>query len=109
MDSFKTFVIMFLEMDKIYDEAPNENLGNYLSSLNPFLFGDRGSAVAAEYIEFDEAFQAFFGDTTPSTAELYDFCKAYVSKTAPAEAVDAFLRTEKKDWIEFFDSVEEEL
>ncbi len=108
MDSFKTFVIMFVKMRDVCDETLSEDLRNYLSDLNPFWFSDKGSADPAEYIEFDEAFQAFFGDTTPSTAELYDFCKAYVSKTAPAEAVDAFLRTEKKDWIEFFDSVEEE-
>ena len=54
MNIYKSFVYMFYALDAIYDENPNDELGNYLSGLNPFLFDDEGSADPAEYEEFKE-------------------------------------------------------
>lgn len=36
MNIYKSFVYMFYALDAIYDENPNDELGNYLSGLNPF-------------------------------------------------------------------------
>jgi len=68
---------MFYALDAIYDENPNDELGNYLSGLNPFLFDDEGSADPAEYEEFKEAYAEQFGDKEPTTSEIYEFCTVW--------------------------------
>lgn len=94
---------MFYALDAIYDESPNEELGNYLSGLNPFLFNDEGSADPAEYQAFKEAYVNHFGGTEPTTSETYEFCKYYLSKNAPEKAIEAFNQFEKDDWIASFE------
>jgi len=79
MNIYKSFVYMFYALDAIYDENPNDELGNYLSGLNPFLFDDEGSADPAEYEEFKEAYAEQFGDKEPTTSEIYEFCRGYLS------------------------------
>ena len=106
MNIYKSFVYMFYALDAIYDENPNEELGNYLSGLNPFLFDDEGSADPAEYEEFKEAYANKFGDKEPTTSEIYEFCRGYLSKNAPKKAVEAFNEFEKDDWIASFDEAE---
>ena len=106
MNIYKSFVYMFYALDAIYDENPNDELGNYLSGLNPFLFDDEGSADPAEYEEFKEAYAEQFGDKEPTTSEIYEFCRGYLSKNAPQKAIEAFNEFEKDDWITSFDEAE---
>ncbi len=101
--NYKAFVFMFYALDAIYDENPNENLGMYLSGLNPFLFNDEGSAVPCEYLDFSKDFTKHFGEAIPKTEEIYDFCKSYLIKNAPKEAVDAFGQIDKANWIMAFE------
>ena len=107
MNIYKSFVYMFYALDAIYDEKPNDELGNYLSGLNPFWFDDEGSADPAEYEEFKEAYEEQFGDKDPTASEIYEFCREYLSKNAPEKAVEAFDKVEKVDWIVSFDKTEE--
>ena len=106
MNIYKSFVYMFYALDAIYDENPNDELGNYLSGLNPFLFDDESSADPAEYEEFKEAYAEQFGDKEPTTSEIYEFCRGYLSKNAPQKAIEAFDEFEKDDWITSFDEAE---
>ena len=103
MNVYKSFVFMFYALDAIYDEAPNEELGNYLSGLNPFLFDDEGSADPAEYEEFKKSYKKHFDDRAEAVSDIYEFCKEYLSANAPPEVTEAFSQTEKRDWIEFFE------
>ncbi len=96
---YDVFVLMFDALDAMYDEAPNENLGNYLSGLNPFWFDDEGSADPAEYEEFKEAFSEFFADKEATSEETYIFCKNYLKSKAPKEVNDAFDKIDRDDWI----------
>lgn len=107
MKAYKSFVYMFYALDAIYDENPNEELGNYLSGLNPFLFDDEGSADPAEYEDFKETYAKQFGDKEVATSDIYEFCKDYLTKKAPEKAVDAFNQIKKEEWIESFDDSEE--
>ena len=107
MNIYKPFVYMFYALDAVYDEEPCEELGNYLSGLNPFWFDDEGSADPAEYEEFKEAYVNHFGNKEAATLEIYEFCKEYLSKNAPKKAIQAFMKFEKDDWIKFFDEEEE--
>ena len=106
MNIYKSFVYMFYALDAVYDEAPSEELGNYLSGLNPFWFDYEGSADPAEYEEFKEAFVNRFNDIEPNSAEIYEFCKEYLSKNAPQKAIDAFNQYEKYEWTALFEESE---
>lgn len=35
MNAYQLFTLLFDALDYVYDQAPNEVLGNYLSGLNP--------------------------------------------------------------------------
>lgn len=96
---YDVFVLMFDALDAIYDEEPNETLGNYLSGLNPFWFSDEGSADPAEYEEFKEAFLKQFKEKEPTPEEAYVFCKNYLKLNAPKEVNAAFDKIDKDDWI----------
>ncbi|MBQ6895319.1 MAG: hypothetical protein IJN40_07485 [Clostridia bacterium] len=96
---YDVFVLMFDALDVMYDEAPNEILGNYLSGLNPFWFNDEGSADPAEYEEFKEVFLKQFSNKEPSPEETYIFCKDYLKLKAPKEVNVAFSKINKDDWI----------
>ena len=96
---YDVFVLMFDALDAMYDETPNEILGNYLSGLNPFWFDDEGSADPAEYEEFKETFSQEFPQKEPTPEEAYDFCKNYLKYKAPKEVNDAFDKIDKDDWI----------
>jgi len=103
MNVYKSFIYMFYALDAIYDESPSDELGDYLSGLNPFWFNDEGSADPAEYEEFKESYINTFGEKKPATIEIYKFCKKYLEKNAPQKAIEAFNQIEKSDWIEAFE------
>ena len=103
MSIYQIFIFMFYALDAVYDEVPNETLGNYLSGLNPFLFNDEGSADPAEFEQFKTAYNEIFNGTTQDAGMLYDFCKAYLVKNAPSEVIKAFGQVEKEEWIELFE------
>ncbi|MBE6913035.1 MAG: hypothetical protein E7473_10975 [Ruminococcaceae bacterium] len=102
MNIYRSFVYMFYALDAIYDECPDEELGNYLSGLNPFLFDDESSANPAEYEEFEKCCINQFGDKEPVASEIYEFCREYLAKNAPEKAIEAFDKIEKDEWIESF-------
>lgn len=99
MAVYDVFILMFDALDTIYDEEPNDSLGNYLSGLNPFLFEGRGSADPAEYDEFKAAYMKFFEEKEPTAEKTFSFCKEYLKKNAPKEVINAFEKIEIDDWI----------
>jgi len=55
MNNFELFTMMFFTLDIQYKKYnDNEDLANYLSSLNPFLWNDCRSADPAYFSEFEE-------------------------------------------------------
>ena len=52
MNSFELFTMIFFTLDAYWDEHKGEELGQFLSSMNPFLFDDIGSAVSDIYNDF---------------------------------------------------------
>lgn len=100
MDAWNTFVHMFDALDHDYDTSHNQVIGNYLSSLNPFLFAGKGSADPAEYIEFKRDFFEAFPDGEAAPAAAYAFCKQRIECTAPAEVITAFLKVTQDEWVD---------
>ncbi len=55
MDKFELFCMMYFTLESYYtDLEQNENLGDLLSGLNPFLWEDRGSADPAYFSDFSK-------------------------------------------------------
>ena len=98
MTAYETFVMLFYSLDAVYDESPNESLGNYLSGLNPFLFEGEGSADPAEYNDFETEFSKTFTSGLAEPESAYEFCKKYLKKAAPIEANKAFGEISFEDW-----------
>ena len=98
MTAYETFVMLFYSLDAMYDERPNESLGNYLSGLNPFLFEGEGSADPAEYDEFETEFSKVFTSGSAKPERAYEFCQKYLKNAAPIEANRAFKEIVFEDW-----------
>ncbi len=69
------YVAMYRALDCLYNESPNEELGEYLSEANPYLFKDRQSADPAIESEFDEFVD---GDISPFKA--YECVSEYLAQ-----------------------------
>ena len=54
MENKVLFISLYRALDCLYDEEPNDELGNFLSGMNPYLFKDGESADPAIYAEFEE-------------------------------------------------------
>lgn len=99
MTAYETFVHLFEVLDHIYDEEPNEKLGDYLSGLNPFMFEGEGSADPAEFDEFNLEYLKKFPLRCAQPECAYDFCKEYLNKFASSETVKAFDKISLEDWV----------
>ena len=52
MNKFELFCMIFFALDADWDETKDSTIGEYLSSANPFLFEDTGSADPAVFDQF---------------------------------------------------------
>ena len=96
MNSFELFKMIFYALDNKYDENPSEELGDLLSSMNPFLFEGIGSAVPDVYIDFKKMFEQKFNKCT--IEEGYNFAKEYLKVLANETAINAFKKVSLEDW-----------
>ena len=51
MNKFELFTMVFYALDAQWHKNKRSDLGNFLSSMNPFWWGDIGSADPAIYVE----------------------------------------------------------
>lgn len=58
-----------------WDDHKNDELGAFLSNMNPFLFEDIGSAVPDVYVNFCK----IIGDRSITIDNSYDIAKEYIS------------------------------
>ena len=97
MDSFEVFKMIFYALDNQYDNNPSEELGNLLSSMNPFLFKGRGSAISDIFTKFEEMFNnKYKGRCT--VEEGYQFAKDYLKTIKNKSAEEAFQNVSLEDW-----------
>ena len=52
MNKFELFTMVFYALDAQWHKNKRSDLGNFLSSMNPFWWGDIGSADPAIYVDF---------------------------------------------------------
>ncbi|MBR4467668.1 MAG: hypothetical protein IKS34_05125 [Clostridia bacterium] len=94
MNKFELFTMIFYVLDAAWDESHNEQLGDYLSGANPFLFDDTGSADPAVFTSFCE--------NVPDTITLensYSIARNYILQLKNPAIIDAFSKVPLQEWI----------
>lgn len=73
------FIAMYRTLDCLYDETQREDLRNYLSEANPYLFTDRKSADPAVFAAFSHYFDSLYTNDDVSVEEAYSFVRQYLN------------------------------
>ncbi len=73
------FIAMYRALDCLYDETQREDLGNYLSEANPYLFTDRKSADPAVFAAFSHYFDSIYANDEVTVEEAYTFVRKYLN------------------------------
>ena len=97
MESFDLYKYIFYALDDQYDQNPNEELGNFLSGMNPFLFEGEGSAVPDVFKSFKQMFEAKYAEIT-SVKESYEFAKEYIASLNIKSVSEAFDKVTFEAW-----------
>ena len=79
----EAFVAMYYVLDAAYEKTCSEELRQFLSDANPFLFKDEGSADPAVFIEFAQAFDAEEHSELTEAGSLA-FVRRYLEHQDPA-------------------------
>lgn len=95
MNTFELFCLIFYALDAAWDESKNEELGDYLSSANPFLFKDIGSANPEVY----ERFQAML-PAKVSLEDSFDLAIEYVNTLGSPFIPEILQKIGKNRWNE---------
>ena len=72
------YIAMYRALDCLFDETQREDLGNYLSEANPYLFTDRKSADPAVYAGFSNYYDNCFTDDDITSEKSYTFVRKYL-------------------------------
>ena len=95
MNRFELFCLIFFALDAQWDNTPNEALGDFLSSANPFLFAEIGSAIP-------EIYETFCSTVQNNSIELnasYGIAKFYIERLAVPAITEAFLKIDETQWL----------
>ena len=88
MNKFELFCMIFFALDADWDETKDSTIGEYLSSANPFLFEDIGSADSSVYSDFCNCI------SEPISIESsYSEAVKYLKSLGNQKIVDAFMKT----------------
>ena len=96
MNKFELFSMIFIALDADWDDTHNEELGQFLSNINPFLFKENTSAVPSYYIEFEE----IIGNKKISLDNSFDLAKKYIDSVNVSSAVESFNALTKEQWVD---------
>ena len=95
MNQFELFTMIFYVLDAEWDETHDENLGDFLSGANPFLFEDLCSADPEIYNQFCEIV------TEPITVEdSYSIASKYILSLNSNIISEAFKSITEDEWID---------
>lgn len=95
MNKFELFCMIYYVMDAEWDETKNEELGEFLSSANPFQFTDIGSADPVIYEEFCKKIP-----DTIMPDDSYKYARNYVCSLENKAVEAAFLTVNSEEWDE---------
>lgn len=105
------FIAMYRALDCLYDETPIEDLGNYLSEANPYLFTDRKSADPAVFTAFSQYFDSLYANDDVTVEEGYTFVRKYLNSdhlSYYGDFIPIFDDISLEEWTELCDIVTDE-
>ena len=95
MTYFELFCLIFYALDSNYTINSNEEIQQFLSDANPFLFEDIGSADPAVFEEF-----CSFIKLPITPADSYSIAQKYIEHLNISELNKVFASISKSDWNE---------
>ena len=95
MNQFELFSLIFYALDSIWDVTHDDELGQYLSSANPFLFTDTGSAVPDIFIDFCK-----ITNESIAVEDSYAVAGRYIASLNNKALSDAFGKISEDDWLQ---------
>ena len=99
MIDFELFSLLYFALDAQYDEqkTKDEELGQFLSEINPFLWKEESSADPAYFVEF----QQFMKDKQIGDDYGYALALEYLMTEKFYEGIPQyFSKISKEEWIE---------
>lgn len=94
MTEYELYCMIFLALDEDWDSSHNQDLGQFLSSANPFLFKGIGSAVPdvyQEYLQFTQKFKI-------TKENSFDIAKNYIEHVNIPAVTESFSTVKKSGW-----------
>ncbi len=99
MTKFELFCMLYYVIDAYYDKHQSEELRQFLSDANPFLFEDSNSADPSIFSNFS----AFISEEiTPESS--YSIALNYINMLNKPELNEAFTSINKSEWQEGLES-----
>ena len=95
MSKFELYCMIFYVLDSAWDEKHSEELTDFLSAANPFLYTDIGSADPSIYIHFCETVA---DDITIEGS--YETALLYIESLGNKAVSEAFNTVDKEEWTE---------
>ncbi|MEE3485503.1 MAG: hypothetical protein VZQ98_14430 [Bacteroidales bacterium] len=95
MKRFDLYCMIFLTMDHYWDIHKGERLGQFLSSMNPYLFEGEGSAVPEYYRRFCK----MVDDREIELDESYRLANVYIECIGDGFVKEAFGWVDEETWI----------
>ena len=74
MNTFEYFSLIFFMLDACWEDTKDTNLGQFLSEMNPYMWGTEDSADPAVYEEFKE----FMKDKNLGKDNGFELAKEYL-------------------------------
>lgn len=87
MNNFEFFSLIFFMLDACWDDNKDDNLGHFLSEMNPYLWDDIGSADPAVY----EEFKNFMKNKTLGNDNGFSLAKDYLKTVTFYPNLDKYL------------------
>ena len=94
MNKFEFFTMIFFVLDHYWDEHKGDDLGMFLSGMNPFLFEGEGSAVPDVYTDFCD----FMKNKKVTIDSSFAQAKKYIEHLNQEYLNDAFAWVEEDEW-----------
>ena len=96
MDSFDLYIMIYYSLDHYWDKHGGDDLGNFLSGMNPFLFQGEGSAVPDIYVKY----KRFLNNREITIENSYDVACEYIACLGEKYIFEAFEWVERNKWEE---------
>lgn len=95
MTKFELYCLIYYALDSIWDDTKDIELGQFLSSANPFLFNEKGSADEDIYNQFKNTIS-----NSVSIDNSYLLAKEYVKSLGINNVYTSFENITNDKWIE---------